>query len=167
MRHGKGTPKLGRLSKHREALLANLFSSLVSHSRVKTTLAKAKALRPFAEKVVTLGKKGTLHHRRLAIAKVGQEDIVKKLFTDLAPRFKDRAGGYTRILKLGPRDSDSAPMAIIEWVDFVVEVETPTAEPTEKKADKAETAEKKEKTEGKKKAPKTPKKDAAEKPDKE
>lgn len=162
MRHGKGTPKLGRLSKHREALLANLFSSLVEHSRVKTTLAKAKALRPFAEKIVTLGKKGSLHHRRLAVAKVGQEGIVKKLFTDLAPRFKDRAGGYTRILKLGPRGSDSAPMAIIEWVDFVIEAPVAATEPTEKKEVTKAEGTKKPKT------PKTPKKkDSAEKSDKE
>jgi len=156
MRHGKGTSKLGRLSKHRESLLANLFCSLVEHSRVTTTLAKAKALRPFAEKVVTLGKKGALHHRRLAVAKVGQESIVKKLFTDLAPRFKERAGGYTRIMKLGPRESDSAPMAIIEWVDFAVEVET--SAPVEKKETKVKEA---------KKASKAPKKESSKKSDQE
>src|SRR5580658_3042443 len=137
MRHQKNTRKLGRTSQHRDALLANLVASLIKHKRVKTTLAKAKAARPLAEKLVTLGKSGTLHDRRLAVAKIGQRDAVSKLFAEIAPGFKDRKGGYTRIVKLGPRQSDSAPVAFLEWVDYVVEAETP-AEKKEKapKADK-------------------------------
>jgi large subunit ribosomal protein L17 len=137
MRHQKHTRKLSRTSRHRDALLANLVASLIKHKRVKTTLAKAKAARPLAEKLVTLGKSGTLHDRRLAVAKIGQRDAVSKLFAEIAPGFKDRKGGYTRIVKLGPRQSDSAPVAFLEWVDYVVEAETP-AEKKEKapKADK-------------------------------
>lgn len=153
MKHGRNTPKLGRLSKHRESLLANLFCSLVEHNRVKTTLAKAKALRPFAEKLLTLGKKGGLSNHRLAISRVHQEDAVKKLFDKIAPRFKERAGGYTRVVKLGPRQSDSAPMAIIEWVDYVIEkpaekvvdASQPEAAPAKEKKAKAPKAEKAEK----------------------
>ncbi len=161
MRHQKNTRKLGRTSQHRDAMLANIVASLIIHKRVKTTLAKAKEARPLAEKLVTLGKGGTLHHRRLAIAKIGQRDAVAKLFTEIAPGFKDRKGGYTRILKLGPRQSDSAPIAFLEWVDYVVdaEVAAPKAEasaekpekkakaPKAEKAPKADKAEKAEKTE--------------------
>jgi large subunit ribosomal protein L17 len=146
MRHQKKTRKLGRTSQHRDAMLANLVASLILHKRVKTTLAKAKAARPLAEKLVTLGKAGTLHSRRLAIAKIGQKDVVSMLFKDIAPGFKDRKGGYTRIIKLGPRQSDSAPIAFLEWVDFVVDAApAPAAEKTEK-ADKTEKAEKPAKT---------------------
>lgn len=120
MRHSKRTLKLGRTSQHRDSMLACMACSLIQHGRVTTTLAKAKALRPLAEKMVTLGKKATLHHRRLAVAKLGQEKAVKKLFSDVAPRFKERSGGYTRILKLGLRPSDAAAMALIEWVDYSV-----------------------------------------------
>ena len=145
MRHQKHTRKLGRTSQHRDAMLANLVASLILHKRVKTTLAKAKAARPLAEKLVTLGKGGTLHDRRLAVAKIGQKDAVATLFKTIAPGFKDRKGGYTRIVKLGPRQSDSAPVAFLEWVDYVVEAEAPV-EKTEKpakatKGDKAEEAE--------------------------
>ncbi|MCE0485190.1 MAG: 50S ribosomal protein L17 [Methylacidiphilales bacterium] len=139
MRHQKNTRKLGRTSQHRDAMLANLVASLILHKRVKTTLAKAKAARPLAEKLVTLGKGGTLHDRRLAVAKIGQKDAVGKLFQEIAPGFKDRKGGYTRIVKLGPRDSDSAPVALLEWVDYVVEAE---AAPKAEKAEKAEKADK-------------------------
>jgi large subunit ribosomal protein L17 len=121
MRHQKNTRKLGRTSQHRDAMLANLVASLILHKRVKTTLAKAKAARPLAEKLVTLGKTGTLHARRLAVAKIGQKDVIALLFKDIAPGFKDRKGGYTRIIKLGPRQSDSAPIAFLEWVDYVVD----------------------------------------------
>lgn len=118
MRHRKRTLKLGRTTDHREAMLANLTCSLINHNRIKTTLAKAKALRPYAEKMVTLGKKGSLHDRRIAIARLdGKIDEVQKLFTEIAPRFKDRDGGYTRILKIGPRQSDASYMAYIEWVE--------------------------------------------------
>ncbi len=117
MRHRKNTVKLGRLSQHRDLMLSNLVSDLIRHNRVTTTLAKAKAMRPLAEKMVTLGKKATLHHRRQAIAQLRQQDAVRKLFADLAPKYNEREGGYTRIIKLGPRHSDAAPMAIIEWVE--------------------------------------------------
>lgn len=131
MRHRKKTVKLGRTTSHRDALLANQVCSLIEHSRIKTTLAKAKAVRPLAEKMVTLGKRGDLHARRLAAGHLGQKDAVKKLFAEIAPRAAARNGGYTRIIKLGPRQSDSAPMAFIEWVDTIV-IE-PAPEPEEKK----------------------------------
>src|SRR5277367_6050722 len=146
MRHQKNTRKFGRTSQHRDLMLANLVASLIIHKRIKTTLAKAKAARPLAEKVVTLGKGGTLHDRRLAIAKIGQIDAVGKLFKEIAPGFKDRKGGYTRIIKLGPRQSDSAPIAFLEWVDYVVEAEPAPKAEAEKPA-KADKAAKKEKAE--------------------
>ncbi len=118
MRHQKKTVKLGRTAEHRKALLANQVCSLIEHSRIKTTLAKAKAVRPFAEKMLTLGKRGSLHDRRNAISYLHQPKMVKKLFEEIAPRSASRAGGYTRIIKLGPRLSDSAQMAYIEWVDL-------------------------------------------------
>jgi len=117
MRHQKKTVKLGRTAAHRKSLLANQVCSLIEHKRIKTTLAKAKAVRPLAEKMVTLGKRGDLHARRIAAGYLGQKDAVKKLFAEIAPRAADRKGGYTRIIKLGQRLSDSAPMAYIEWVD--------------------------------------------------
>ncbi len=133
MRHQKRTRKLGRTSQHRDLMLANLVASLIIHKRVKTTLAKAKAARPLAEKLVTLGKGGTLHDRRLAVAKIGQKDAVATLFKSIAPGFKDRNGGYTRIIKLGPRQSDSAPVAFLEWVDFIAdEPKAAAAAPAEK-----------------------------------
>lgn len=131
MRHQKKTVKLGRSQAHRDALLANQVCSLIVHQRIRTTLAKAKAARPLAEKMVTLGKKGTLHARRTAAAVLHQPDAVKKLFAEIAPRSASRAGGYTRIVKLGPRKSDSAPMAILEWVDTAPAEAKP--EPTEEK----------------------------------
>ena len=115
-------------------MLANLVASLILHKRVKTTLAKAKTARPLAEKLVTLGKSGTLHAHRLAVAKIGQRDAVATLFKTIAPGFKDRKGGYTRIVKLGPRDSDSAPVAFLEWVDYVVQAEVAPVENAEKPA---------------------------------
>ncbi len=118
MRHQKKTVKLGRTAEHRKALLANQVCSLIEHSRIKTTLAKAKAVRPFAEKMLTLGKRGSLHDRRNAISYLHQPKMVKKLFEEIAPRSASRAGGYTRIIKLGARLSDSAQMAYIEWVDL-------------------------------------------------
>ena len=109
--------KLQRDAAHRRSLLANLTCSLIEHGRIRTTLAKAKALRPVAEKMVTLGKRGDLHARRQAVAFLRQKDVVKALFEDIAPASADRQGGYCRIIKLGARLSDSAPMALIEWVD--------------------------------------------------
>ena len=133
MRHQKKTIKLGRTAEHRKALLANQVCSLIEHHRIKTTLAKAKAVRPLAEKMVTLGKQGSLHARRTALAVLRQRDAVKKLFDDIAPRSADRKGGYTRIIKLGARKSDSAPVAFIEWVDAPLVVEEPVAEEKGKK----------------------------------
>ena len=130
MRHQKKTVKLGRTAEHRKALLANQVCSLIEHQRIKTTLAKAKAVRPLAEKMVTLGKKGSLHARRTALAVLRQADAVKKLFDDIAPRAADRHGGYTRIVKLGARKSDSAPVAFIEWVDAPIAADEPA--PAEK-----------------------------------
>ena len=123
MRHLRRTIKLGRTSQHRDSMLANLVGSLIRHERVRTTVARAKAARPVAEKLVTLGKKGSLHHRRLAIAALHENDLVHKLFAEIAPRFKNRSGGYTRILKLGSRVGDAAPIALLEWVERPV-VET-------------------------------------------
>lgn len=118
MRHQKKTVKLGRTTSHRDALLANQVCSLIEHTRITTTLAKAKAVRPLAEKLVTIAKKGTLHARRVALSYLHHnEDAVRKLFSEVAPRSASRNGGYTRIIKTGPRKSDSAPMAFIEWVD--------------------------------------------------
>jgi large subunit ribosomal protein L17 len=135
MRHQRKTVKLGRSQAHRDALLANQTCSLIEHHRIKTTLAKAKALRPFAEKMVTLGKKGTLHARRTALSYLHHnEDAVSKLFTEVAPRCATRAGGYTRIVKLGQRNSDAAPMAFVEWVDGGVEIEQAAPAPAKKAA---------------------------------
>jgi large subunit ribosomal protein L17 len=117
MRHQKKTIKLGRTADHRRALLANQVCALIEHQRIKTTLAKAKAVRPLAERMVTLGKNGSIHARRRALAVLRQKNIVKKLFDDIAQRSAERNGGYTRIVKLGARKSDSARMAFIEWVD--------------------------------------------------
>ena len=140
MRHLKRTAKLGRTSEHRNAMLANLVCSLIEHKRVTTTLAKAKAARSVAEKMVTLGKRGTVHDRRLAVARLHQEAAAKILFKEIAPVYKDRKGGYTRIIKMNQRNGDAAQRAILEWVDFVAEapaaVETaPAAEtkPEDKK----------------------------------
>src|SRR5437868_4629933 len=129
MRHQKKTVKLGRTAEHRKALLANQVVALIQHQRIKTTLAKAKAVRPLAERMVTLGKNGSIHARRTALGVLRQKSAVKKLFEDIAQRSAERNGGYTRIIKLGARKSDSARMAFIEWVDGeqVVE-EKPTKE---------------------------------------
>ncbi|MAI20104.1 MAG: 50S ribosomal protein L17 [Kiritimatiellaceae bacterium] len=117
MRHRKKTVKLGRTSAHRNELLANLVCGLIEHRRIKTTVAKAKAARSLAEKMVTLGKKGTLAARRQAIAVLKQEALVRVLFDEIAPGFEDRAGGYTRIMRLGRRMSDSSEMVLLEWVE--------------------------------------------------
>ncbi len=132
MRHQRKTVKLGRSQAHRDALIASQTISLIEHSRIKTTLSKAKAVRPFAEKMVTLGKKNTLHSRRTALSYLRHnEAAVGKLFGEVAPRCANRRGGYTRIVKLGQRNSDAAPMAFLEWVDSAgaeVETATPAAE---------------------------------------
>jgi large subunit ribosomal protein L17 len=119
MRHRKKTVKLGRTSAHRNELLANLVCALIDNKRIKTTLPKARAARSLAEKMVTLGKKGTLATRRQAISTLKQEGSVKELFENIAPTFADRSGGYTRIIKLGRRISDSSEMVLLEWVEAV------------------------------------------------
>src|SRR6202042_414045 len=141
MRHQRKTIKLGRKEGHRKSLLANLAVSLIEHNRIKTTLAKAKALRPLAEKLVTIGKKNSIHARRTAKAVLRQDEAVTKLFAEIAPRAANRKGGYTRIIKLPQRLSDAAEVAFIEWTDAPVLVETVTPEPkgAAKKAAKAKT----------------------------
>ncbi len=129
MRHQRKTIKLGRKEGHRKSLLANLAVSLIEHNRIKTTLAKAKALRPLAEKLVTIGKKNSIHARRTAKAVLRQDGAVTKLFAEIAPRAANRKGGYTRIIKLPQRLSDAAEVAFIEWTDAPVLVETATPEP--------------------------------------
>ena len=124
MRHLKKTVKLGRTGAHRDAMLANQVCSLIVERRIKTTLAKAKATRSLAEKMVTLGKAGTLAARRQALATIHQPAQVKVLFDEIAPGFASRAGGYTRITKLGPRMSDASEMVILEWVEASVPAES-------------------------------------------
>ena len=120
MRHGKQRHKLSRDSAHRKALLRNLSRELIEHERIRTTQPKAKALRPEFEKLITLAKRGDLHARRQALSELHNDKFaVHKLFEEIAPRYQGRPGGYTRIVKLGPRQGDSAPMAYLELVDFV------------------------------------------------
>ncbi len=117
MRHKKLGRRFGRQSSHRQAMFSNMAASLIKHEQIVTTLPKAKELRPIVEKLVTLAKRGDLHARRLAVSRVRDEAMVKKLFDTLAPRYKDRSGGYTRVMKAGYRYGDSAPVAVIEFVD--------------------------------------------------
>ncbi|HEV2362624.1 MAG TPA: 50S ribosomal protein L17 [Caulobacteraceae bacterium] len=117
MRHGYARRKLGRTSAHRTALFANMSASLIKHEQIVTTLPKAKELRPFVERLVTLAKKGDLHARRIALSRVRDRDQVGKLFATLGPRYAQRRGGYLRVLKAGFRFGDNAPMAVIEFVD--------------------------------------------------
>jgi large subunit ribosomal protein L17 len=118
MRHRQAGKKLGRDSAHRRALYSNLAGALIEHGRIKTTQAKAKAVKPFAEQMITLGKRGDLHARRLALAELRSQDVVHLLFAEVAPRFAERPGGYTRIVKLGPRLGDAAEMVYLELVDY-------------------------------------------------
>ena len=117
MRHCKHTFKIGRSGAHRKALLANQVSSLIEHGSIKTTLVKAKESRRLAEKMVTMGKKGDLHHRRLAIAKLRNKTAVAKLFSEIAPKYSNRDGGYTRIVRLGRRVGDAAETCVLQWVE--------------------------------------------------
>src|SRR5438093_6122859 len=117
MRHRRAGKKLGRDSAHRKALYSNLAGSLIEHGRIRTTVTKAKAVKPFAEQMITLGRRGDLHARRQATAFLRSRDVVHKLFAEVAPLFKDRPGGYTRIVKIGPRAGDSAEMVYLELVD--------------------------------------------------
>lgn len=119
MRHHRSGKKLGRDSAHRRALYANLAGALIEHGRIQTTEAKAKAVKPIAEQLITLGRRGDLAARRQAISYLRSQDVVQKLFADVAPRFADRPGGYSRIVKLGPRQGDAAEMVYLELVDYV------------------------------------------------
>ncbi len=117
MRHGVALKKLNRTASHRTAMFANMAAALIKHEQIVTTLPKAKALRPVVEKLVTLAKRGDLHARRLAASRIRDEDMTKKLFDTLGPRYKTRSGGYIRVLKAGFRHGDNAPVAVIEFVD--------------------------------------------------
>jgi large subunit ribosomal protein L17 len=140
MRHGKVHRKLGRTAEHRKAMFANMAAALIKHEQIVTTLPKAKELRPVVEKMVTLGKRGDLHARRQAISQIRDVDMVKKLFEVLGPRYKDRKGGYTRILKAGFRYGDSAPVAVIEFVDRDVDAKGQDSGPVQAKQTEEATA---------------------------
>ena len=155
MRHRKRTAKLGMKSQHRRSTLANLVCSLIEHSRIRTTIAKAKVARRYADKMITLAKKGSLHHRRQAIAFLRHKPAVEKLFGELGKQHSDRNGGYTRIVRIGQRMGDAAEIAILEWTGTVTAAPEPetggkTEEPTPKetKAPKAKKTSDKKKEEG-------------------
>ena len=137
MRHGKVHRKLNRTAEHRKAMFANMCAALIKHEQIVTTLPKAKELRPIVEKLVTLGKKGGLAMRRQAISEMRDKDQVRKLFDTLAPRYKDRQGGYTRIIKAGFRYGDNAPMAVIEFVDRDVDAKGLDSGPVQEKASRS------------------------------
>ena len=140
MRHKSGGRKLQRTSAHRTALFRNMSASLIKHEQITTTVAKAKELRPYVEKLVTLAKRGGLANRRLAQSRLLDETQLKKLFDTIAERYKDRNGGYTRVIKAGIRASDAAPMAIIEFVDRDVDAKGQDSGPVEQYDDEAEAA---------------------------
>jgi large subunit ribosomal protein L17 len=119
VRHHRAGKKLGRDAAHRKALYANLAGALIQHGRVQTTVTKAKAVKPFAEQMITLGKRGDLHARRQALSELRSREVVETLFEDVAPRFAERPGGYSRIVRIGPRLGDAAEMAYLELVDYV------------------------------------------------
>ena len=135
MRHGNTNRKLHRTSAHRKAMFANMSASLIKHEQIVTTLPKAKELRPIVEKLITLGKRGDLHARRQAIAQMRDETQVQKLFATVGPRYKDRHGGYIRILKAGFRYGDNAPLAVIELVDRDVDAKGLDSGPVEVRED--------------------------------
>ncbi|MCH8684402.1 50S ribosomal protein L17 [Pedomonas mirosovicensis] len=141
MRHRIAGRKLGRTSSHRAALFKNMAAALIKHEQITTTLPKARELRPYVEKLITLAKHGGLANRRLAIARLGDLQQIEKLFDVLAPRYADRNGGYTRVLKAGLRASDAAPMAIIEFVDRDVSAKGQDSGPTAEQAEELEAAE--------------------------
>jgi large subunit ribosomal protein L17 len=132
MHHGKTGSKLGRTSSHREAMLRNMVTSIIKHERIRTTDTKAKELRKLAEKMITLGKRGSLHARRQALAVVRDKDMVSKLFGELAERYRNREGGYTRIIKAGYRFGDNAPVSIIEFISDEQKKEKAKAKPKAK-----------------------------------
>lgn len=137
MRHGMSGRKLNRTREHRKAMFANMANALFKHEQISTTLPKAKDLRPIAERLITLGKRGDLHARRQAMAYLRDDKVVAKLFAALAARYKDRAGGYTRVLKAGFRYGDCAPMAVIELVERDLAAKGQDSGPVQKKDDEA------------------------------
>jgi large subunit ribosomal protein L17 len=139
MRHGNAHRKLNRTAEHRRAMWANMAVALIKHEQISTTLPKAKDLRPIVEKLVTLGKRGDLHARRQAIAQIRDIGMVKKLFEVIGPRYKDRNGGYTRVLKAGFRHGDNAPAAVIEFVERDVDAKGLDSGPVQDKKTEAET----------------------------
>ena len=141
MRHQKRIKKLGRTASHRKALLSNLAASLIEHKKIKTTDAKARATQRYIEPLITKAKRGTLHDIRQVLKKIPRKDIVKTLFDDIAPKYEDRQGGYTRIIKLGYRDNDCAAVSMIELVDFVDISKSKTTEPAKKSKKKDSEAE--------------------------
>jgi large subunit ribosomal protein L17 len=139
MRHHRSGRKLGRDSSHRKALYSNLAGSLIEHGRIRTTEAKAKSVKPIVEQMITLGRRGDVHARRQALAYLRSQDIVYRLFSDVAPRFADRPGGYTRIVKIGPRQGDAADMVYLELVDYVPErTVSPAAEGARRRREREE-----------------------------
>ena len=136
MRHHRAGRKLGRDAAHRKAMYANLTASLIEHGRIKTTAAKAKEVKPIAEQMITLGKRGGVHARRQALAYLRSQDVVHKLFSDVGPRFADRPGGYSRIIRIGPRPGDAAEMVYLELVDFLPE--PPRERPARAEAERVE-----------------------------
>jgi large subunit ribosomal protein L17 len=134
MRHGNAHRKLNRTAEHRKAMFANMCAALIKHEQIVTTLPKAKDLRPIVEKLITLGKRGDLHARRQAVSQIRDVAMVKKLFDVVGPRYKDRHGGYTRIIKAGFRYGDSAPVAVIEFVDRDVDAKGKDSGPVQAKA---------------------------------
>lgn len=162
MRHGMANRKLGRTSSHRNAMFRNQISSMIDKERIVTTLIKAKELRPLVEKMVTLGREDSVHTRRQAAMTIADDRLVQKLFNVISPRFKDRDGGYTRIIKMGPRRGDNSEMAILEFVDYELGADTSTEKAPKndspkkatKKADAAPKAPKAEKPKKEKAAPK-------------
>jgi large subunit ribosomal protein L17 len=133
MRHGNAHRKLNRTAEHRRAMFGNMAAALIKHEQIVTTLPKAKDLRPIVEKLVTLAKRGDLHARRQAIAQIRDVDMVKKLFAVIGPRYKERNGGYTRVLKAGFRYGDSAPVGVIEFVDRDVDAKGQDSGPVQEK----------------------------------
>lgn len=142
MRHKLSHRKLNRTSSHRKAMFANMSSALIKHEQIRTTLAKAKELRPIVEKLITLGKKGSLHARRNAISRLAPDAYIDKLFGEVAKRYENRNGGYTRIIKDGNRYGDSAPMAYIELVDRDINAKGQDSGPVQESTEEAEQTEK-------------------------
>ncbi len=168
MRHRVAGRKFSRHTQHRELMFRNMLVSLLEHERIKTTLAKGKELRSWADRIITLGKRGTLHARRRAFALLRDKGIVKKLFDEIAPKFKDRAGGYTRVYKLGWRQGDAAPLSLVELVTFTHPEEKKKSTITTKAKEVLEkvTPKKKEKVEKKEKVKEKPKEKEKEKKEK-